>query len=177
MLAVLVWCSLRNITIPAGFITKSDGQILKDLMDSSKGEAQETFIVMDWNDVLPRASKVGAPPYRAPKPHEISWFFSMDFGNTLAVLANLRFPRVLDRPACVCVPLVANVQAEQGCLLLSFPGSVKLPCMHLYAVALLSVEVLMHSSLAVWWHLQPELRNGCVFFRPHAAHVHLRGLG
>ena len=57
-LSLCVWCSLRNITIPAGFITKSDGQILKDLMDRTKGEAQEAWVVMDWNDVLPRAEKV-----------------------------------------------------------------------------------------------------------------------
>jgi hypothetical protein len=50
---------LRNITIPAAFITKSDGQVLKDLFKKSGGaEGEDVYIVMDWNDVLPRAQKV-----------------------------------------------------------------------------------------------------------------------
>ena len=44
---------LRNITIPAAFITKSDGQALKDLLH--RGEA---YVVMDWADVLPKATRV-----------------------------------------------------------------------------------------------------------------------
>ena len=44
---------LRNITIPAAFITKSDGQALKDLL--RRGEA---YVVMDWADVLPKATRV-----------------------------------------------------------------------------------------------------------------------
>ena len=50
---------LRNITIPAAFITKSDGQKLKDLFKTGAGgAAEDVYIVMDWNDVLPRAEKV-----------------------------------------------------------------------------------------------------------------------
>jgi hypothetical protein len=44
---------LRNITIPAAFITKSDGAALKDLVRRG-----DTYIVMDWSDVLPKASRV-----------------------------------------------------------------------------------------------------------------------
>ncbi|EIE18502.1 hypothetical protein COCSUDRAFT_49231 [Coccomyxa subellipsoidea C-169] len=51
---------LRNITIPAAFITKSDGQVLKDLFKKTPGNAQpdDVYVVLDWNDVLPRARKV-----------------------------------------------------------------------------------------------------------------------
>ena len=50
---------LMNITIPAAFITKSDGQVLKDLFKrSGSSPAEDVYIVMDWNDVLPRAQKV-----------------------------------------------------------------------------------------------------------------------
>ncbi len=50
---------LRNITIPSAFITKSDGQTLKDLFKKS-GSAQvdDVYVVLDWNDVLPRAQRV-----------------------------------------------------------------------------------------------------------------------
>ena len=50
---------LRNITIPSAFITKSDGQTLKDLFKKT-GSAQvdDVYVVLDWNDVLPRAQKV-----------------------------------------------------------------------------------------------------------------------
>lgn len=51
---------LRNITIPASFITKSDGQVLKDLFKKTPGNTQpdDVYVVLDWNDVLPRAQKV-----------------------------------------------------------------------------------------------------------------------
>ena len=51
---------LRNITIPAAFITKSDGQKLKDLFRTTAagGSGEDVYVVMDWNDVLPRAQKV-----------------------------------------------------------------------------------------------------------------------
>ena len=45
---------LRNITIPAVFIKKTEGQILKDLL---KPDMEDVYVVMDWNDVLPRADK------------------------------------------------------------------------------------------------------------------------
>ncbi len=50
------WCRyLRNITIPAVFIKKTEGQVLKDLL---KPGMEDVYAVMDWNDVLPRADKV-----------------------------------------------------------------------------------------------------------------------
>ncbi|CAK0785896.1 hypothetical protein CVIRNUC_009109 [Coccomyxa viridis] len=50
---------LRNITIPSAFITKSDGQALKDLFKrTGSADVEDVYIVMDWNDVLPRAEKV-----------------------------------------------------------------------------------------------------------------------
>ncbi|KAK9804195.1 hypothetical protein WJX72_000406 [[Myrmecia] bisecta] len=50
---------LQNITIPAAFITKSDGQALKDLLKvGSDGTPEDAYVVMDWNDILPRAEKV-----------------------------------------------------------------------------------------------------------------------
>ena len=45
---------LRNITIPAVFIKKTEGQVLKDLL---KPDMEDVYVVMDWNDVLPRADK------------------------------------------------------------------------------------------------------------------------
>ncbi len=51
---------LRNITIPSAFITKSDGQALKDLFKKTgTAEVDDVYVVLDWNDVLPRAEKVG----------------------------------------------------------------------------------------------------------------------
>ena len=44
---------LRNITIPAAFITKSDGAALKDLV-----KAGDAYVTLDWGDVLPKASTV-----------------------------------------------------------------------------------------------------------------------
>lgn len=54
---------LRNITIPSAFITKSDGQTLKDLFKKT-GSAQvdDVYVKLDWNDVLPRAQKVRERP-------------------------------------------------------------------------------------------------------------------
>ena len=53
---------LRNITIPSAFITKSDGQALKDLFKrTGSADVEDVYIVMDWNDVLPRAEKVSPP--------------------------------------------------------------------------------------------------------------------
>lgn len=50
---------LRNITIPSAFITKSDGQTLKDLFKKNgAAEVDDVYVVLDWNDVLPRAQKV-----------------------------------------------------------------------------------------------------------------------
>ena len=50
---------LMNITIPAAFITKSDGQVLKDMFKKTGASpAEDVYIVMDWNDVLPHAQKV-----------------------------------------------------------------------------------------------------------------------
>jgi hypothetical protein len=46
---------LRNITIPAVFIKKTEGKVLKDLL---KPGMEDVYVVMDWNDVLPRADKV-----------------------------------------------------------------------------------------------------------------------
>ena len=51
---------LRNITIPSAFITKSDGQTLKDLFKKTGSAAvDDVYVVLDWNDVLPRAQRVG----------------------------------------------------------------------------------------------------------------------
>ena len=49
---------MRNITIPAAFITATAGDALKNLLKSDDGEPKEVVAVMDWNDVLPRAEKV-----------------------------------------------------------------------------------------------------------------------
>src|SRR5947209_6531116 len=50
---------LRNITIPAAFITKSDGDALKTLLKvDSSGSSKEVVVVMDWKDALPAADKV-----------------------------------------------------------------------------------------------------------------------
>ena len=46
---------LRNITIPAVFIKKTEGKVLKDLL---KPGMEDVYVIMDWNDVLPRADKV-----------------------------------------------------------------------------------------------------------------------
>ncbi len=44
-----------NITIPATFVTKSTGDALKALM---KG-GQPVYVVMDWQDILPKKQQVG----------------------------------------------------------------------------------------------------------------------
>ncbi len=44
---------LKNITIPAAFIKKSDGDVLKGLVAEV-----DTYVVLDWKDVLPRTQKV-----------------------------------------------------------------------------------------------------------------------
>lgn len=51
---------LRNITIPAAFVTKSTGDALKGLTKkTSTGQGQEeVIVVMDWIDALPKADKV-----------------------------------------------------------------------------------------------------------------------
>jgi hypothetical protein len=50
---------LRNITIPAVFITKSDGDALKTLLKvDSSGSTKDVVVVMDWKDALPAAEKV-----------------------------------------------------------------------------------------------------------------------
>ena len=55
-----MWCRyLRNITIPAAFITKSDGDALKTLLKvDSSGSSKDVVVVMDWKDALPAADKV-----------------------------------------------------------------------------------------------------------------------
>ena len=45
---------LRNITVPAAFVTKSTGDILKGLV---KLGSEPAYIVMDWTDVLPGPTK------------------------------------------------------------------------------------------------------------------------
>lgn len=47
---------LRELVIPAAFVTKTTGDVLKDLVKS--GSTEEAYVVMDWTDVLPRSSKV-----------------------------------------------------------------------------------------------------------------------
>lgn len=45
---------LRNITIPAAFLTKTDGQALKDLLRKGK----DAYVSLDWTDVLPKREVV-----------------------------------------------------------------------------------------------------------------------
>ena len=47
---------LRNISIPAAFITKSSGDALKGLLTS--GQQDGVYASMDWNNILPKAEKV-----------------------------------------------------------------------------------------------------------------------
>ena len=49
---------LRNITIPAAFIKKSDGDALKELLNKTPTGQEEVIVVMDWTDALPKAEKV-----------------------------------------------------------------------------------------------------------------------
>ena len=49
---------LRNITIPAAFVTKSTGDALKELVAKKPTGQEEVIVVMDWLDALPRADKV-----------------------------------------------------------------------------------------------------------------------
>ena len=49
---------LRNITIPAAFVTKSTGDALKTLVAKKGTSQEEVIVVMDWTDALPRADKV-----------------------------------------------------------------------------------------------------------------------
>ena len=49
---------LRNITIPAAFIRKSDGDALKALLTKTPTGQEEVIVVMDWTDALPKADKV-----------------------------------------------------------------------------------------------------------------------
>lgn len=49
---------LRNITIPAAFIKKSDGDALKALLTKTPSGQEEVIVVMDWTDALPKADKV-----------------------------------------------------------------------------------------------------------------------
>lgn len=49
---------LRNITIPAAFITKSAGDALKELVTKTPSGQEEVIVVMDWTDALPKADKV-----------------------------------------------------------------------------------------------------------------------
>ena len=47
---------LKELVIPAAFVTKTTGDILKGLIKT--GNTEDAYVVMDWIDVLPRASKV-----------------------------------------------------------------------------------------------------------------------
>ena len=49
---------LRNITIPAAFVTKSTGDALKELVAKKPTGQEEVIAVMDWTDALPKADKV-----------------------------------------------------------------------------------------------------------------------
>ena len=49
---------LRNITIPAAFVTKTTGDALKTLVAKKGTSQEEVIVVMDWTDALPRADKV-----------------------------------------------------------------------------------------------------------------------
>ena len=46
---------LAELTIPAAFVTKTTGDILKGVVENGKEEA---YVILDWTDVLPRANKV-----------------------------------------------------------------------------------------------------------------------
>ncbi len=45
---------LKNISIPAVFVTKSTGEVLKNLLKDKK----EVYVSLDWNDALPRKKTV-----------------------------------------------------------------------------------------------------------------------
>lgn len=45
---------LKNISIPAVFVTKSTGDVLKNLLKEKK----EVYVSLDWNDALPRKKTV-----------------------------------------------------------------------------------------------------------------------
>ena len=45
---------LRNITIPAAFLTKTDGQALKDLLRKGR----DAYVSLDWTDLLPKREVV-----------------------------------------------------------------------------------------------------------------------
>lgn len=53
---------LRNITIPAGFIKRTDGDVLKDLMKKNVVSPNPVYLTMDWKDILPRHEKVTSNP-------------------------------------------------------------------------------------------------------------------
>lgn len=54
---------LQNITIPAAFVTKTVGDILKGLIRPTRKDREPTAMVsMDWTDILPR-SEVVCPPH------------------------------------------------------------------------------------------------------------------
>lgn len=49
---------LRNITIPAAFVTKTTGDALKELVKKDGAGQAESIVVMDWTDALPKADLV-----------------------------------------------------------------------------------------------------------------------
>lgn len=65
---------IRNLTIPAAFIMKKDGDMLKGLLaDPHTGkyasfEDQALMVQMSWRDLLPRAETVRSPPSPAVSP-------------------------------------------------------------------------------------------------------------
>ena len=50
---------LKNVTVPATFITKSSGEALKSLMSSTEAAASgAVYVSLDWTDALPRQKQV-----------------------------------------------------------------------------------------------------------------------
>lgn len=98
---------LRNITIPASFITKSDGQVLKDLFKKTPGNTQpdDVYVVLDWNDVLPRAQKV--------TPHSHCMLGCTRYGVLLCAL--IAYDLSLYLPAWVAHAMVRDLRLALLC--------------------------------------------------------------
>lgn len=61
---------LRNITIPAAFVTRTDGDALKALIKPSRSDKHPRVMVsMDWTDLLPRSEIVSHAAHTQANAH------------------------------------------------------------------------------------------------------------
>lgn len=110
---------LRNITIPAAFVTKSTGDALKELVAKKPTGQQEVIAVMDWTDALPKADKV-------------EWEFWTNSNDQCGAVCDVQkeFIKVLKPTlhACLSKRLSQGLASFYFNLLLCGIASVAMPC-------------------------------------------------